>query len=53
MSTLEALSYAIDRPTVGWVGFVVVSLVAVAWVAGEVTGEVKRRRRVRRWGARR
>ena len=49
MSTLEALSYAIDRPTVGWVGFVVVSLVAVAWVAGEV----KRRRRVRRWGARR
>ena len=53
MSSLEALSYAIDWPTVGRVGFVFVAVVAVVWVVYEVTGEIKRRRRLRRWESRR
>ena len=49
MSALERLSYAIHWPTVGWVGFVAVAVLAVVWVAYEGTCELKRRRRLRRW----
>ena len=39
MSTLETLSYAIDWPTVGWVGFVAVSSVAGVFGGGEGSAE--------------
>ena len=45
---LVALSYAIHWPTVGWVGIVAVLLLAVVWVAYEVTGEIRRKRRIAR-----
>ena len=48
MSALERLSYAIDWPTVGWVGVGIILTFAVVWVAYEGTCELKRRRRLRR-----
>lgn len=48
ISILEALSFAIHWPTVGWIGVSIVSAVTVAVVAVEVTGEIQRKRRIRR-----
>ena len=42
---LVALSFAIDWPTVGWVGMVAVSPFAAVWIVYEVVGEVRRKRR--------
>ena len=47
MTPLERLSFAIDWPTVGWIGVGVVLTLAVVWAAYEITGEVQRKRRIR------
>ena len=49
--SLVALSFAIDWPTVGWVGIVALLLLAVVWVSYEVTGEIRRKRRIARRSA--
>jgi len=52
MSALEALSYAIDWPAVGWAGVGIVLTLAVAILVVEVGGEVRRKRRIRRIASR-
>lgn len=48
MTYLEALSYAIDWPTVGWTMFGIVVTLAVAIAGYEITGEIQRKRRIAR-----
>ena len=47
MTPLERLSFAIDWPTVGWIGVVVVVTLAIAIAAYEINGEIQRKRRIR------
>lgn len=52
MSALEALSFAIDWPAVGWTMLGIVLTLAVAILVVEVGGEVRRKRRIRRIASR-
>ena len=46
----EWVSVNIGWPVVGWTLLGAVVLLAVTWVAYEVTGEVQRKRRIKRRG---
>ena len=48
MTLLEALSLAIDWPTVGWTMLAIVLTLAVAIAGYEITGEIQCKRRIAR-----